>query len=91
MDISVAARDGDARIEVADDGPGLPEGEEERIFERFYRSPGSPGAEGSGLGLSIVGAIAAAHGGRVTATNRPGGGSIFSVDLPLVRVDSPTT
>jgi two-component system sensor histidine kinase KdpD len=81
--IEVAAwRDGDdVIIEVSDHGPGLPEGDEERVFEKFYR-----GAEGDrrgvGLGLPICRGIVEAHGGRIWARNNPGGGVAFRFLLP---------
>lgn len=72
-----------AIIEVMDEGKGLPEGDLERIFQRFYRVPGTP-AGGLGLGLSIVKGITEAHGGRVEAMNRSDrSGSIFRISLPL--------
>jgi two-component system sensor histidine kinase KdpD len=71
-------------VEVADRGPGLPPGEEERVFERFHRAAG-PGVRGVGLGLAIARAIAQAHGGRLTASNRPGGGAVFRLTLPLLE------
>ncbi len=77
--------DGRARLEVADDGPGLPPGVADRVFERFYRAdPARARATGgTGLGLSIVAAIAAAHGGRVEAGSGPDGrGAWFAVELP---------
>lgn len=63
-------------IEVSDDGPGIPESERERVFERFYRVPGAPAA-GSGLGLPIARGIVAAHGGRIVIADggKYGGGS----------------
>jgi two-component system, OmpR family, sensor histidine kinase KdpD len=70
-------------LEVADRGPGLPRGDESRVFEKFYRTPGLT-ARGAGLGLSICQAIVEAHGGRIVAENRPGGGVAFRVTLPLV-------
>lgn len=74
------------RIVVADDGPGLPPGAEERIFEKFYRaSPTADGGRGSGLGLAICRAILQAHGGNVTAGNRPAGGAEFLIRLPLAK------
>ena len=74
------------RLSVADTGPGLPPGAEERIFEKFYRaSPTADGGRGSGLGLAICRAIAKAHGGNVTASNRPGGGAEFVIRLPLAK------
>ncbi len=70
-------------IEVGDRGPGLPAGEELRVFEKFYRHASENGQPGAGLGLAIAKAVAAAHGGRVAAANRPGGGAVFSLALPL--------
>jgi two-component system phosphate regulon sensor histidine kinase PhoR len=76
-------RDGVA-ITVADHGPGIPDADLPRIFERFYRVDRSrtrdPG--GTGLGLSIVRHLVELHGGKVTAANRPGGGAILTVVLP---------
>ena len=73
-------------IRVTDTGPGLPAGEIDRIFERFYRAdePRTPGdaTAGTGLGLSIVRAITEVHGGTVVARNRDGGGAEFTVRLP---------
>jgi len=92
--VSLRAVDGWARFEVADDGPGLPPEVAERVFERFYRGDpartrarGAAGVgrvpQGSGLGLSIVAAVAQAHGGRVAVETTPGEGARFMVDLPL--------
>jgi two-component system sensor histidine kinase KdpD len=69
-------------VEIADRGPGIPPGEEERIFERFYRADDGARAEGAGLGLAICRGIARALGGRVQAQNREGGGASFSITLP---------
>lgn len=77
-----AARDGDALVvEIADRGPGIAAGMEERVFERFRR--GAPGGRpGVGLGLAISRAIAQAHGGALTVANRSGGGACFRLSLP---------
>ncbi|MDB6032087.1 MAG: two-component system sensor histidine kinase KdpD [Verrucomicrobiales bacterium] len=69
-------------IRVADNGPGLPERDLERIFEKFYRVPGTP-AGGTGVGLSIVKGFTEAQGGRVHAANRESGGALFSIFLPV--------
>ena len=75
-------------ITVADTGPGIPETDLPRVFERFYRvdkarsrSDRDPG--GTGLGLAIVRHLVELHGGHVTAANRPGGGAIFTIELPI--------
>jgi signal transduction histidine kinase len=84
--IVLAARaDGtDLDIEVLDDGPGFPVGFLPHAFERFRRpdSGRSRGDGGAGLGLAIVRAIVAAHGGVATASNRPGGGGVVRLCLP---------
>lgn len=64
-------------VEVNDHGPGIPEDEGERIFEKFHRSVREGTREGVGLGLAICRAIVSAHGGRITAHNRRGGGASF--------------
>jgi len=69
-------------LEVRDRGAGFAEGEEQRVFEKFYRGK-SEGVRGAGLGLAICHAIAAAHRGTIEALNRPGGGAILRVRLPL--------
>ena len=56
--------------------------ERDRIFDRFYRSPSARQHPGSGFGLAIVAQAAALHGGRVEVTDRPGGGAVFTLDLP---------
>lgn len=71
-----------ATLEVEDDGPGIPETERERVFQRFYRIPGSD-SEGSGLGLAIVHEIAEAHDGLVVLhSGASGKGLLVRVDLP---------
>jgi two-component system sensor histidine kinase KdpD len=71
-------------IEVADRGPGLSPGEEQHVFEKFYRGrAASDGRPGAGLGLAICRAIVVAHGGRSWAQNRPEGGVRFCFSLPL--------
>jgi two-component system, OmpR family, sensor histidine kinase VicK len=74
---------GELRIEVGDQGPGIPETELPRVFERFYRLDGVK-EPGSGLGLSIAQTIAEAHGGRIEADSRPGRGTRMTLILPLL-------
>ena len=83
IEIAAAAGDGAILVDVADRGPGLPPGEERRVFEKFYRLPGASTAGGVGLGLTICRGIITAHGGRIWAENRPGGGAVFHFTLPL--------
>ncbi|HEY8156332.1 MAG TPA: sensor histidine kinase KdpD [Myxococcota bacterium] len=82
IEIRAEAREGRLHLEVADRGPGLPAGDEERVFEKFYRGrhPHQPGA---GLGLAIARAIAQLHGGSLVGENRPGGGALLRLQLPL--------
>jgi len=75
-----------ATVSVRDHGPGVPEGERERIFEPFYRLAGSSETgRGSGLGLALVRQIARHHGGDVQCRTAEGGGSAFVVTLPAGR------
>jgi two-component system, OmpR family, sensor histidine kinase AdeS len=74
----------DAVLEVMDRGQGLSESEARQVFDRFYRKEGAY-PEGSGLGLSVVRAIALGHNGRVRARQRIGGGMVFELRLPLIK------
>jgi two-component system phosphate regulon sensor histidine kinase PhoR len=80
-------RNGRILLTVSDEGPGVPEADLPRIFERFYRVDKARSRDGrdpggTGLGLSIVKHLIELHGGRVSAANRPHGGAVFTVDLP---------
>lgn len=81
--LSVEGAPPGACFSVRDEGPGLEEGAEARIFERFVRGDPSRARSGggSGLGLAIVSSLVNLHGGTVTATNAPGGGALFTVRL----------
>ncbi len=89
IDVRVRTLGDRLAIDVLDRGPGVPEVERERIFESFYRPPGPPpDIGGHGLGLSIARGLAEAQGGSVRYAPRPGGGSVFTLELraaePLV-------
>jgi two-component system, OmpR family, sensor kinase len=89
--VSVARDDSSAVIEVSDEGTGMSDEELERVFERFYRADPSRSrtSGGIGLGLSIVAAVAEAHGGLVDARSEPGGGATFRIVLPLPNDTAP--
>lgn len=82
IDIQASLQAGKLRIVIRDQGPGLPEGEVMRVFEKFYRGPGTP-AGGTGLGLAIARGFVRAQGGEITASNSPGGGAEFVISLPV--------
>jgi signal transduction histidine kinase len=80
--------DGDeAWLVVSDTGIGIPEQEQDSLFQKFFRASSAQAMaiQGTGLGLSIVAGIVAAHGGRISVESTPGLGSTFSVKLPLHR------
>jgi two-component system, OmpR family, sensor kinase len=83
--VTLRADDVEAVLAVQDSGPGVPAGQEERIFDRFYRADPSRtrSTGGAGLGLAIVKHIAESHGGRAEVKNGPGKGATFTVTLPL--------
>ncbi|MBI2978376.1 MAG: sensor histidine kinase, partial [Rhodospirillales bacterium] len=82
--VAPAADDKAITVTVADDGPGIPEGEREKVFQPFYRVEPSRSRDtgGTGLGLAVVRSIARAHGGDVVLANRPEGGLVATVTLP---------
>jgi len=82
IELAAFAQEGSVIVEVRDRGPGIPSGEEERIFQKFYRGK-TAGTRGAGLGLPICRAIVEAHRGSIQALPRPGGGAIFRVRLPV--------
>ncbi len=82
--VELTARRHGAVLEIADSGPGIPAAERARIFDRFYRVPGTA-QEGSGLGLAIVRRVADLHGATVEVGDADGGGARFTVSFPATR------
>jgi two-component system sensor histidine kinase KdpD len=84
IEISAVCENQKAVIRVSDAGPGLPPGSEEQVFDKFFRggAPTPDGRRGVGLGLAICQAIIKAHGGWISASNRPTGGAEFTITLP---------
>jgi two-component system, OmpR family, sensor histidine kinase KdpD len=89
IEVSAAIEGHRLRLEVADRGPGLAPGEEHRVFDKFYRGVARAERPGFGLGLAICRGMVEAHGGTITAANRPGGGAVFTVRLPLEGAPPP--
>ncbi|HYD50483.1 MAG TPA: HAMP domain-containing sensor histidine kinase [Terriglobales bacterium] len=87
--LRVQELDGDAVIEVCDEGPGIPPDEQARLFEKYSRTSSAGDKEGSGLGLFIVRRIAEAHQGAVSVRSEPGQGAAFQLRLPLTCRGAP--
>jgi two-component system OmpR family sensor kinase len=86
VELTARPESGQALLEVLDDGPGIPAGLEDQVFDRFVRGDGpsdTAGGGGSGLGLAIVRAVVTSHGGSVSAGRSTYGGARFSIRLPL--------
>ncbi len=90
IELGLGAENGDAIVDVADDGPGIPASMRKQIFDRFVRGEGpadTAGGTGTGLGLAIVSAVAASHGGTVDVTESASGGALFRIRIPLADSD----
>ena len=81
--IAAKRREQEIEVEVADCGPGIPPEDLDKIFDMFYRGTRDLSQKGYGLGLSICRAIVEAHGGRIWAENRQGGGAAVRFTFPL--------
>jgi signal transduction histidine kinase len=89
--VAVREDDDSVRVDVTDDGPGIPEASLGQVFDRFYRADPSRSRKsgGAGLGLSIVRAIVDVHGGSVSASRAATGGTRITIELPKIPpVDS---
>lgn len=86
IELRLSQQDGDAVVEVADDGPGIPEAMRTQVFDRFVRGDGpadTARGTGTGLGLAIVSAVTESHGGSVEATESKSGGALFRARIPM--------
>jgi two-component system sensor histidine kinase KdpD len=83
IELSARMQENAVVVEVADHGPGVPPEHVDRIFEKFYRLPRESEGSGAGLGLAICRGIVQAHGGRIWAENREGGGAVFRFTIPI--------
>ncbi|MBB2941324.1 signal transduction histidine kinase/CHASE1-domain containing sensor protein [Actinoplanes lutulentus] len=81
-----AEPDGDVRVQIADRGIGIPDGEHALVFDSFHRASNGVGHPGTGLGLAICRRIVERHGGRIEAAPNPGGGTIFAFTLPATSL-----
>ena len=92
VELTLCEEGGDAVVEVADDGPGIPESVRGQVFDRFVRGTGpadTARGTGTGLGLSIVSAVAASHGGSIKAAESQSGGALFVARIPLAGTTKP--
>jgi two-component system sensor histidine kinase MprB len=80
--VDVQRINGLASVSVADSGPGVPEADLERVFERFHRTADARAMPGSGLGLAIVRQVVRSHGGHAWLARRPEGGTVAHLELP---------
>jgi two-component system, OmpR family, sensor kinase len=90
IELRLSRQGDDAVVEVADDGPGIPQALRTQIFERFVRGEGpadTARGTGTGLGLAIVSAVAASHHGKVEATESASGGALFRASIPIADPD----
>ena len=87
IEISAHVEGEEMVISVADRGPGVPAVDLERIFDKFYRVLGTQRTTGSGLGLAVCKGLVEAHGGRIWAENRDGGGAVFRFTLPITKTE----
>jgi two-component system sensor histidine kinase KdpD len=81
--IGAEASEGRLQVTVSDNGPGIPEGQREAVFEKFTRGTRESATPGVGLGLTISRAIVEAHRGKIWVESNPGGGARFCFTLPL--------
>jgi two-component system, OmpR family, sensor histidine kinase KdpD len=89
VSVGAAVERDEVVVWVSDEGPGLPPGEEERVFDKFHRAAPESAQSGVGLGLTICEAIVQLHGGEISAENLPAGGAVFRFTLP--HTESPPT
>jgi PAS domain S-box-containing protein len=88
VEVVVAGAGEEVLVRILDDGPGFPQGEADKLFDLYYRSPSTAGAaSGAGIGLFVCARLIRAMGGRIWATSRPGGGAEFGFSLRVMAED----
>jgi two-component system sensor histidine kinase KdpD len=83
IEVAATAGPGEVMVEVLDRGPGFAPGEEQQVFDKFFRGEAARSRRGVGLGLAVARAIVEVHGGKIWAENRPGGGAALRFTIPL--------
>ncbi|HSK50749.1 MAG TPA: HAMP domain-containing sensor histidine kinase [Solirubrobacterales bacterium] len=94
IELSLHERDGEAVLEVGDEGPGIPSELRAQVFDRFVRGEGRAdvaAVPGTGLGLAIVRSVAESHGGKAEIADSPSGGALFRIRLPLAKSEKVVT
>ncbi len=91
MKVATSAEPEGITLTVSDTGPGVPEAEREAVWRRLFRGEASRSQRGLGLGLTLVRAVAEAHGGTASVTEAAGGGACFQIRLPAEKTANPKT
>jgi two-component system sensor histidine kinase KdpD len=91
IEVQAHRTDAQVTIDVLDRGIGVPPEDLTRMFDKFFRVQRPDNTAGTGLGLSISWGIVEAHGGRIWANNRPGGGLVVTIALPIAEIQQPST
>jgi two-component system sensor histidine kinase KdpD len=84
IQVQVTQNESELQIAISDQGPGIPPEYLGRIFDKFYRYPGSKG-QGAGIGLAVAKGLVRVHEGKISVTNLPQGGACFTITLPLPK------
>jgi signal transduction histidine kinase len=89
IDVRLIGHDDTMEITVTDQGIGIPEADQEHIFERFYRASNTKSVEGSGMGLAVAKILVESMGGTISVSSQIGSGTVFQLSFPLITTPSP--